>query len=288
MDAQLRCEFAASFLRTEGDDYTVVTTGGFGSFNESFTPHWVLMKKNLIALGVHEDVISAGVHSSGTYQDAIGVARIVNENPEMSDVAVVSSDYHIARVRKIFGHFLPFVEIRFLEVPSDKDRSERNRKSDHEQWALKEFQADKVNLASALNTQSEDFSRLHEEIKHYDSLSYFTTAALFIFIAYFFQDIASRKVINLPSDNLLLGIAFLAFLVSLCLLSVYLRFSATAASARRTLSTLEFYFQRGGLSSARARLSRLSLKIRASVIIIFLAAWAMNLLLIADRVVIQH
>lgn len=110
--------------------------GGFGPhFNTSSKAHWQHVKRCLVELGIEETRILTGINSRNTVEDAcMTLARAIDLG--VRRVAVVTSDFHMPRVKywfdKIFYHF----EIEYIASTANLPGSELAKLIAHETRAL--------------------------------------------------------------------------------------------------------------------------------------------------------
>ena len=118
-DAHSRVQVAHRFVQNYEHPkcLAIVATGGFGDhFNKSDVPHGRLVSEQIRSLGIGDATLLSHIHSCGTLEDALGVLRIVRESTnKISAITVVSSAYHMARVKFLFSRVFPFTPLRFLD-----------------------------------------------------------------------------------------------------------------------------------------------------------------------------
>jgi len=82
--------------------FKILPTGGFGEhFNTSDKPHAYYLKQNLISLGIPEIDILEFALSANTFEDA-KLSKQIIDRTDTKNIHVVSSDFHLERVRIIF------------------------------------------------------------------------------------------------------------------------------------------------------------------------------------------
>jgi vancomycin permeability regulator SanA len=102
-------------LRNEGS--RLLLTGGYGHhFNTTIRPHAFYAKERLLLLGVPQDEIVEFALSRNTVDDALQ-ARPIVERYAPKRLIVVSSDFHMERVRFVFEHVFPGRELQFFGAP---------------------------------------------------------------------------------------------------------------------------------------------------------------------------
>ena len=119
----------------------VLCTGGFGAgFNNTEHPHATYAKKFLQENGVEQLDFLAPALSSNTVEDAILSLKSI-EGLRISGVTVVTSDYHMPRVKFIFTKLFKNYQIQFFSSASSYlDKPTKNRLVAHESKALKELE----------------------------------------------------------------------------------------------------------------------------------------------------
>lgn len=125
--------FRSLDLEAQGRTW-LVTTGGFGAFNPSSTPHGELMRRYLVARGMPPAQILPFIDSSGTIGDGLGSARLIAARGAAERrVVLVTSAFHMPRARIIFTRALPGVEVVPIE---DRDAGTPDQRM-HEERALR-------------------------------------------------------------------------------------------------------------------------------------------------------
>ena len=138
-NAKSRCEKAYETyqqLSVKGS-CAVLATGGFGEhFNRTKTAHAEYTKQYMIDLGIPEDVFLDGIMSSHSVEDAIFSSRIIKQY-NIKKCFVVTSDYHVARVKFIFEYVYDKTqEIIMVSARVNLPEKERARLIAHEKQAL--------------------------------------------------------------------------------------------------------------------------------------------------------
>ena len=110
-------------------------TGGTGiNFNQTKKPFYYYSKKYLVSKGINKEIFFPGVDSQNTVKDAIFSRRnIDNENT----VIVVTSDYHMKRVKFIFKKVFKRYKIKFYSSKTKIDKEQLKKLKEHEKLALK-------------------------------------------------------------------------------------------------------------------------------------------------------
>jgi vancomycin permeability regulator SanA len=122
------------YLSRRDAGWKILLTGGFGEhFNTTDKPNAYYAKQILLENGLQESEIVEFAESRDTVDDALQ-ARPIVERYNASALVVVSSDFHIDRVRFIFGEVFPDRNLSFAGADYLKGRSdeERDRLLTHE------------------------------------------------------------------------------------------------------------------------------------------------------------
>ena len=118
--------------------YKIICTGGFGDgFNTTSVPHAEYAKRFLTFNGVPDSDILGPVLSSNTVEDAVKTSEYI-ENLNVNCIYVVSSDFHMPRVKFIFNKTLGLI-CELLFVVSDSSQlnlEKRNELLLHEKKSL--------------------------------------------------------------------------------------------------------------------------------------------------------
>jgi hypothetical protein len=268
--AKSRAELAIQILQEE-HHLQVIPTGAFGDhFNTSIVPHGKILTNFLVENGIQPSKILPFTHSSNTLQDAYEVLRILSKKPDVEHVHVVSSDFHMERVKYIFGRVLQAYHLTFQEAISPVTRAELRRLLDHERKSLARLKKEWVDIAhfDLHEFPSEAYENLGNELRHYDNLSYIVVTGTIVLFGYFLSDNTLSG-----SSTLVKAVAYLCatFLV-ITLWYLYKRLADTAASARRVMIALERLYHRPGLSSTKISVKLLNkdIKVKDTVNIIML------------------
>lgn len=117
-------------------DKVVLCTGGWGPhFNTSEQAHASYAKAYLKAHGIAEKDFLDFALSSNTVDDAVKVKAILSRFKGVK-LTVISSDYHMDRVKLIFNTILDAYEIEFAGAKSDLSKKDYKRVVEHEQKAI--------------------------------------------------------------------------------------------------------------------------------------------------------
>lgn len=114
----------------------ILCTGGWGKhFNTSKEAHATYAKKYLIEKDIPgNDFLDIAI-SSNTVEDAVKVKEIISklENPQLT---VITSDYHVERVKLIFQHVLKNHAINYVGVKNDLPKKDLKILIEHEKTAI--------------------------------------------------------------------------------------------------------------------------------------------------------
>jgi uncharacterized SAM-binding protein YcdF (DUF218 family) len=114
--------------------YRILLTGGFGEhFNLTDKPNAFYAREILIRDGVPADHIVEFAESRNTVDDALK-ARPIVEKYGAENLVVISSDFHLERVKFVFSRVFPDRGLEFLGAPYLLTRSpeERSTLEQHE------------------------------------------------------------------------------------------------------------------------------------------------------------
>ena len=115
----------------------VLCTGGWGKhFNTSKEAHSVYARRYLIDKGVVEGDFLDFALSENTVDDAIKIKPIVSvlKNP---DLKIITSDFHVERVRLIFNEILKGFSCSFIGTSSNLEKEQLRPLIEHEKKAVK-------------------------------------------------------------------------------------------------------------------------------------------------------
>ncbi len=98
----------------KGSEWRVCLTGGFGDhFNTSDMPHAYYAVKYMLNKEIPFDNFTEVAQSCDTVDDAIKLKPII-EKYECEEVVLVTSDFHLDRVKYIFGKIFPKLNITYI------------------------------------------------------------------------------------------------------------------------------------------------------------------------------
>ncbi len=115
----------------------VICTGGFGEhFNTTNYSHSSYLKEHLIRMGISATCFLSDVESRFTFEDACMCNEHFKSYPT-ANVIVVSSDFHMERVRFVFNGLYPHRKFEYLASESDITLEQREALISHEQSVMK-------------------------------------------------------------------------------------------------------------------------------------------------------
>ena len=114
----------------------ILCTGGWGPhFNISDKPHAFYGKEYLMGNGLSEEDFLEIALSENTVDDAVKVKAIFS-NPKNVKLTVITSDYHLERVKIIFNEILTNYEMTFVGVESNMAAEKLRKLKEHENNAI--------------------------------------------------------------------------------------------------------------------------------------------------------
>lgn len=115
----------------------VLCTGGWGPhFNTSNSAHAAHAKSYLIEQGLTEIDFLEFALSENTVDDAVKIKSIVSNKKNIT-LTIITSDYHIDRVKLIFNKILGEYKMKFVGVESKLEKEEYSTLVQHEKNAIK-------------------------------------------------------------------------------------------------------------------------------------------------------
>lgn len=115
----------------------ILPTGGFGEhFNLTDTPHYDYVRRRLVELGVRPSDILAGLASRDTAEDVRMISAYARK-AELSMLVVVTSDFHVERVRLLFGREAPDLDVTIVAAATDLPANELRALGVHEARAIR-------------------------------------------------------------------------------------------------------------------------------------------------------
>ena len=114
----------------------ILCTGGWGAhFNTAEKPHAAFAKKYLIKNGIAENDFLDFALSSNTVDDVVKIKPIISKLEHVT-LKVITSDYHLNRVKLIFNEILEGYEITYVGVISNFSSDEFDTLVLHEKNAI--------------------------------------------------------------------------------------------------------------------------------------------------------
>jgi uncharacterized SAM-binding protein YcdF (DUF218 family) len=99
--------------------YKILCTGGFGEhFNTTDKPHACYAINYLLQQGLLETDILEIVESQNTLEDAL-ISKPIVEKHGVKFLVIVSSDFHMKRVKCIFGQVFTGYDLTFSSAKTD-------------------------------------------------------------------------------------------------------------------------------------------------------------------------
>lgn len=120
----------------------VICTGGWGAhFNTAIKPHATYAKEYLFKKGLLENDFLEIAKSSNTVDDAVKIKPIISKLKNIK-LTIITSDYHLNRVKLIFNQILEDYKMQFIGVDSELEKSIYDSLIEHEK---KSIQAIRIN-----------------------------------------------------------------------------------------------------------------------------------------------
>jgi hypothetical protein len=234
-------------LITENIDFLILPTGSFGDpFNISSIPHGKLIESFLLSKGIDKKRILPFTNSSTTIEDSYGVLRYLAKNKAINEVHILTSSFHMVRVKYIFSRVLQGYNLQYHEASNSLDTIILKKQIKHEERALKILRKEWVDISN-LNLQkfpAPSYESIGNELRHYDNLSYLAIVGAFLLFGF-----VMNKKLPCPCINIIISIGEIALI--LLFLYLYWRLANTAAAARRVLKSIEKLYGVPGLSSTQ-------------------------------------
>ena len=118
----------------------ILCTGGFGDhFNPTNKPHASYAIEHLMSLGIEKDYFMDIALSSNTVEDAVKSNQVLLNNGSDYSVRIITSDFHLERVKIVFDYILTGFEKEYLGVAHHKPIEEKQRLIQHEKRAIDEI-----------------------------------------------------------------------------------------------------------------------------------------------------
>lgn len=260
----------------------VIPTGAFGDFNMSNVPHAELPRRYLVKNGIGENRILPFTRSSNTVEDSYGVLQSVSRISNVQKITIVTSEFHMARVKYIFGRVLQGYNVEYFAVPdTNTSRVEELRKSETNK--IISLEKEWVNIAGFDLSKFPEkcYENLGYELRHYDNLSYYALAGAVIYFGFVFDKTIFGDSKFAVTAQCLVGIIIVSMLSYL-----YHRFADTSSAARRVMKSMEKLYGVPGLSSTKMLTKIFKLNLKAQEVVDLLTAPMIVGLLIKALVVL--
>lgn len=129
-----RCQLALKALHS-ARDAKFICTGGFGeNFNPTSTPHAHFNRQYLCAHGVDPAAFLPDTLSRFTIEDATLTLPVLSQL-DSPDVSIISSEFHVPRVKLIFNTIMPTIKKSYLSAPSPLSAQALSQLEQHEVFA---------------------------------------------------------------------------------------------------------------------------------------------------------
>ncbi|HBC85412.1 MAG TPA: YdcF family protein [Lentisphaeria bacterium] len=130
-----RCQQTLAEYSRNPDAY-ILPTGGWGEhFNTTDKPHGYYLRQYLTAHGVPEGQILECAESANTIQDAM-LSKPIVERQCITDLIVVTSDFHVPRAQFLFQREFPGIRLSFSASKTNLPEDDLIRRMQHEEKAL--------------------------------------------------------------------------------------------------------------------------------------------------------
>lgn len=114
----------------------LLCTGGWGKhFNVSKEAHAAIAKKYLVKMGVSKNDFLKFALSENTVDDAVKVKASLSKFSEAS-LTIITSDYHLERVKLVFNEVLEVFKLNYIGVQSDLEEKQMTQLLAHERKAI--------------------------------------------------------------------------------------------------------------------------------------------------------
>jgi len=119
--------------------YKILCTGGFGKhFNTTDKPHAAYAINYLLQSGLRETDFLEIVESRNTAEDAV-LAKPIIEKHGVKSLVIVSSDFHMKRVKHIFKKVFQGFDLIFCGAKSNFSEQRHRVLKDHEEREMKKI-----------------------------------------------------------------------------------------------------------------------------------------------------
>lgn len=130
---RLECAYS---IYANNSDISFLCTGGFGEhFNTTQMPHAEYLRQWLLLKGVKNEDFLPHIISSNTYEDIHKLKGVINSMP-IDLLIVVTSDFHVERVRMLYEMFIRHENVIFIPATSALSNNELHARMAHEEKAI--------------------------------------------------------------------------------------------------------------------------------------------------------
>ena len=118
----------------------ILCTGGFGDhFNTANQPHASYAIEYLMSLGIDSSYFMDIALSSNSVEDVVKSKQVLLNSGSDYSVKVITSDFHLERVKIIFESILTGFEKTYFGVTHQMPIDERQKRIEHERKAINEI-----------------------------------------------------------------------------------------------------------------------------------------------------
>jgi uncharacterized SAM-binding protein YcdF (DUF218 family) len=122
------------------DKNLILCTGGFGEhFNTAAQPHAQYACEYLMSHGIEKEYFMDIALSSNSVQDAVKSKQVLMNSGSDYSIKVITSDFHLERVKIIFESVLTGFEKNYFGVTHQMPIDERQKRIEHERKAINEI-----------------------------------------------------------------------------------------------------------------------------------------------------
>ncbi len=130
------------YTKRKNGGWKILLTGGFGEhFNTTNKPHAHYASQILQKMGTPKKDILTFAESKNTYDDAIQVHNVL-QSIEVPTLLIVTSDFHLERVKLIFDKIFKKKELQYRTTPHPDSctPAQKNELIEHEKKAIEKIQ----------------------------------------------------------------------------------------------------------------------------------------------------
>lgn len=130
---RLECAYS---IYANNSDIRFLCTGGFGEhFNTTQTSHAEYLRQWLLVKGIKCDEVLPHIISSNTYEDIHKLKEVIN-SISIGLLIIVTSDFHVERVRALCEMFICYKNVIFIPALSKFSDNELHTRMKHEEKAI--------------------------------------------------------------------------------------------------------------------------------------------------------